>query len=88
MVLEFLGKKINYPIIVWCNNVGAIFLAHNIKTSHRSKHIDTSYHFVRKYIEDNVVKTVFVKSADNQADPYTKNMGVESFKKNAEVYQD
>ena len=80
--------KSDYPVIVCCNNVGAIFIARHTKTSHRTKHIDTRYHFVRKYIEDNVVKIVFVKSADNQADPYTKNVGVESFNINTEVYQE
>ena len=88
MILEFLGKKINYPIIVQCDYIGAIFIDHNTKNSHRKKHIDTHYHFVSKYVEDNVVKLIFVKSADNQADPYTKNVGVESFKRNAEVYQE
>ena len=88
MILTFLGKKIDYPIIVRCDNIGAIFLAHNTKTSHRTKHIDTCYHFVREYVEDNVLKIVFVKSADNQADPFTKNVGEEGFKKNADVYQE
>ena len=86
MVLTFLGKKINYSIIVRCDNVRAIFLAHKTKTSHRKKHIDTHYHFVCKYIEDNVMKIVFVKSAENQANPYTKNLGEESLKRNTNVY--
>ena len=88
MILTFLRKKINYPIIVRCNNIGAIFLAHNTKTSHRTKNIDTRYHFVRKYTEDNVLKNVFVKLAENQADPYPKNVGEERFKRNADVYQE
>ena len=88
MILMFFRKKIEYLIIVRCNNIGAIFLAHNTKTSHRTKHIDTRYHFVREYVEDNVLKIVFVKSAENQADPFTKNVGEESFAKNADVYQE
>ena len=88
MILNFMGKNIYYPIIVCCKNVGTIFLDHNNKTSHRTKHIDTRYHFVCKYVEDNVLKIMFVKSAENQADPYTKNMGEEIYKKNADVYQE
>ena len=87
MILTFLGKKINYPIIVHCNNVGAIFLAHNTNTSHRTKHINTRYHFVCEYVKANLLKIVFVKSAEYQANPYTKNVGEESFMKNADVYQ-
>ena len=88
MILTFLEKKIEYPIIVCCDNIGAIFLDHNTKTSHRNKHIDTRYHFVCKYVEDNVLKIVFEKSAENQADPYTKNVEEESFMKNANVYKE
>ena len=88
MIITFLGKKINYPIIFCCDNIGAIFLDHNTTTSHRTKHIDTRYHFVCEYVEDNVLKFVFVKSTENQADPYTKNVEEESFMKNADVYQE
>merc|ERR1712025_733817 len=88
MILNFLGKNIEYPIIVHCDKIGLIFLAHNTKTSHRTKHIDTHYHFVCKYVEDNVLKIVFVKSAENQTNPYTKNVREESFKNNSDVYQE
>ena len=69
MILTCFGNKINYQIIVLFDNIRAIFLAHNTKTSHRTKHIDTRYHFVREYVEDNMLKIVYVKSAENQADP-------------------
>ena len=45
MILTFLGKKIDYPIIVFYDNVREIILAHKTKTSHRTKHIKTRYHF-------------------------------------------
>ena len=47
-VLEFLGVKIQYPITVFCDNVGAIFLANNAKTSQRKKHVDMRAHYVRQ----------------------------------------
>ena len=59
-----------------------------IQKSHRTKQFDTRYHFVQEYVEDDVVKIVFIKSVDNQAYPYTKNVGVEISKRNAEVYQE
>ena len=31
MILEFLGEKIEYPITIYCDNVGAIHLAYNSK---------------------------------------------------------
>ena len=46
------------------------------------------YHFVWEYVEDNVLKLVVVKLAENQDDPYTKNVGEEIFEKNSDVYQE
>ena len=86
MIFKCLGEKINYPIVLCCGNVGGS-LAHNTKTRHRTKHIDTRFYFVREYVEDSILKILFVKSAKNQADTFTKNVGEESFNKNAGKYQ-
>ena len=51
MILEFLGVKVRMPIIVHCDNVGAIFLSYNTKISQRTKYIDTKYRYVGKYVE-------------------------------------
>ena len=82
-VLEFLGIKIQYPITVNCDNVGAIFLAYNAKNSQRTKHVDIRAHYVRQYVEDGTVKIIFVKSEDNAADTFTKNVSGNIFKKHA-----
>ena len=79
-VLEFLGVKVNYPITVNCDNVGAIFLAYNSKNSQRTKHVDIRAHYVRQYVEDGTVKIIFVKSESNAADVYTKNVASNIFK--------
>ena len=64
----------DYPITVHCDNVGAIFLAYNAKNSQRTKHVDIRAHYVRQYVEDGIVKIIFVKSEENTADAYTKNV--------------
>lgn len=35
-LLEFFGRDVEYPIIIHCDNVGAIYLAHNAKNSRRT----------------------------------------------------
>ena len=65
------------PIIINCDNVGAIFLSYNAKTSARTKHVDVKYHHVREYVTDGVVAIQFVKSEDNDSDIFTKNTGRE-----------
>ena len=72
-ILEFIGIEIEYPIIIHCDNVGAIFLANNAKVSSRTKHIELKTHFIREYIDKNIVKVIFVRSLENNSDVWTKN---------------
>jgi hypothetical protein len=73
-VLESMGIPIEYPIQIKVDNVGAMFLFNNFSTSQRTKHISIRRHFVSGYIEDNILKVVFVRSEDNDADMFTKNV--------------
>jgi hypothetical protein len=82
-VLESMGIDLTYPIVIKCDNVGAIYLANNHSVGQRTKHIDTRRHFVREYIEDGVFKIIFVKSGDNDADIMTKNTTEELYNKHA-----
>ncbi|KAL7572873.1 hypothetical protein ACA910_004527 [Epithemia clementina (nom. ined.)] len=66
--------NVQYPVTVYVDNIGAIWLANNQNTSERTKHIDVRSHYVREYIEDGIVKIIFVKSEDNDADIETKNV--------------
>jgi len=56
--------KIQLPIRVHVDNIGAIFLAENQNSSDRTKHVDNRYHFVRQYIKDGTVLIKFVRSFD------------------------
>jgi hypothetical protein len=82
-VMEFLGMTVQKPIVVRVDNIGAIYLANNQTTSQRTKHVDVRYHFVREYIEEGIVEIVFVRSKDNDADVFTKNLDGEAFWRHA-----
>ena len=82
-VIESLEMNIKYPIIIRVDNAGAIYLANNHTTSQRTKDIDIRAHFVRQFIEDDIVKIIFIKSEDNDADIYTKNTTEDLFIKHA-----
>jgi hypothetical protein len=60
------------------DNVGCIFLAKNKTSGERTKHIDMKYHFIRKQVENGLVEIKFVRSEDNVADIFTKNLGGEN----------
>ena len=49
--LEFLGIKVELPIVVHVDNIGAIYLANNATLSNRTKHIDTRYHYTREVLD-------------------------------------
>jgi hypothetical protein len=59
-VIEFLNIKLELPIKILMDNVGAMFLTENQSMSQRTRHIDVRYHFIRDYVEDGVVQVIFV----------------------------
>jgi hypothetical protein len=82
-VIESMGIELKYPIAIRVDNVGAIYLANNYSTSQRTKHIDIRTHFVREFIEDGIIKIIFIRSEDNDADIFTKNPTEELFQRQA-----
>jgi len=74
MILESMGIKVEIPIIVRVDNNGAIFMSENVVVSQRTKHVDVRYKFVNEFVEDGFLKIRFVRSEDNDADIFTKNL--------------
>jgi len=87
-VIEFLNIKLELPIKILMDNVGAMFLTENQSMSQRTRHIDVCYHFIRDYVEDGVVQVIFVRSEHNDADVFTKNLGNEAFHRHASKFID
>jgi hypothetical protein len=73
-ILESMGIVVEIPIIVRVDNVGAIFMSENASTSSRTRHVDIRYHFVREYVEEGFIRIIFVRSEENLADGFTKNV--------------
>ena len=86
MILEFLGIKVKLPIIVHIDNIGAIYMSNNEMSGTRTRHIDCRYHFVKEYIEDGVIKIIFVRSEKNDADIFTKNLNAELYERHVAKY--
>jgi hypothetical protein len=85
-VLESIGLKVKYPVTVFVDNVGAIFMSENITATSRTRHIDVRYHFIHEVIEDGLILVQFVKTEDNDADPFTKNTKSEIYDKSLWKY--
>ncbi len=82
-IMQSMGLKIKTPIIVRVDNVGAMFMAENVTTSQRTRHVDIRYNFVREFVEDGFLKIVFVKTDENKSDGFTKNVSGEIYEKHA-----
>ena len=53
-----------------------------------SKHLDTKVHFIRDYVEDGILKVVYVQGDKNYADPMTKNVNHKNMVKNFDYMDD
>jgi len=73
-IMQSIGIEVKLPVIVRVDNVGAIFMAENLTTSQRTKHVDIRYHFVREFVEDGFIRIIFVRTTENTADIFTKNV--------------
>ena len=73
-LLQTMNVEVELPITVHVDNVGAVWLSNNRTTSDRTKHIDIRTSFVKEYQEDGKIIIKFVKSEDNEANIFTKNI--------------
>ena len=76
-LVQLLGSMkilVKYPVMVKVDNVGAIFMASNITTLCHAKHMNTRYKYANEYVEDGVVKIIFVKSPENDSNILTNNL--------------
>jgi hypothetical protein len=62
------------PVLINCDNQGAIALLRNPQSTARSKHIDVIHHFARERVLSGEVEFVYCRSADNLADCFTKSL--------------
>ena len=86
MVASVLRFNFILPIIIYCDNMGALFLAKNYEGK-RTKYLDIRYHFVREYVRDGIFSILFVLTLENRADPFTKNVSNSIFAKNRDYLE-
>jgi hypothetical protein len=88
-LIEDLKEKLELDLetvpVVKCkvfeDNTGAVELANVPKLRLRTKHINGKYHHFRKYVFDGTIKVFHVRSEEQQADIFTKNLGEDLFVK-------
>ena len=79
-LLMTMGIETKLPIVCRVDNMGAIFIAENINTSAKTKHIDLRMKYVTEFCESGFIKIVFVRSRENKSDGMTKNVTKEIYR--------
>ena len=55
----------------------------NVATMSFTKHFDIKYKYVNEYVEDGIVKSFFVKSAENDSNIFKINLSAELHEKHS-----
>ncbi|KAK2979588.1 hypothetical protein RJ640_020080 [Escallonia rubra] len=84
-LLYELGVPKALPALLWCDNIGAIYLSSNPIFHARTKHVELDYHFVREQVKLGTLVVRFISSADQLADIMTKPFGTQP---EGEQYED
>uniref|UniRef100_A0A2N9EH56 Reverse transcriptase Ty1/copia-type domain-containing protein n=1 Tax=Fagus sylvatica TaxID=28930 RepID=A0A2N9EH56_FAGSY len=78
-LLSELGILPSTPPILWCDNIGATYLAANPIFHARTKHIEIDVHYVRDLVSAKALSIRFVSSKDQIADTFTKPLPTTKF---------
>ena len=83
MCLNYIKMKVNLPMIVLINNIGAIEMLDSKTGQCKTKHIDARFHWIKQYVDEDKVNVNYIKSENNVADILTKNLQPRLFEKHA-----
>ena len=78
-LLTEMNIPVRLPVICRVDNMAAIFMAENTSATPRTRHIDIKYRWVSQLVEDGYLKILFVQSADNLSDGFTKNVSADVY---------
>ncbi|KAL9437525.1 hypothetical protein AB3S75_023399 [Citrus x aurantiifolia] len=70
-----LGHLQHDPMIVYCDNQSALYIAENPVYHERTKHIELDCHFVRERVQSNLLLPLHIPTSMQVADVFTKPLG-------------
>ncbi|GJY95396.1 ribonuclease H-like domain-containing protein [Tanacetum coccineum] len=73
-LLRELHTHLSSAMLVYCDNVSAVYLSSNPVQHQRTKHIEIDIHFVRDFVAAGRVRVLHVPSRYQYADIFTKGL--------------
>ena len=71
-LLESLELRVELPMLLYCDNKGCVDLINNFSCGGRTRHVESRCLALREL--KNILKVVWIKSEQNEADMFTKNL--------------
>jgi hypothetical protein len=78
-LLRDLDVHLPSPPKLWCDNIGATYLAANLVFHARIKHVEIDFHFVRDHVAAKTLQILFIPSKEQIADVLTKPVASNRF---------
>ena len=84
-LIESMELKVKLPMIVQCDNKGAVDLANGWSANGGTKHMEVKVMYLRELKEKGYLRVEWQPTANNTSDIFTKNLDTTSFKKHRET---
>jgi hypothetical protein len=78
-LLHELHRHIDRSVVVYCDNVYAVYLSVNLVHHRRTKHIEIDIHFVRDKVQVGEVRVLHIPTSSQYADVFTKGLTTAAF---------
>ena len=80
-ILTNMGLQVELPMILYCDNKGAVDLANNWSVGGRTRHVEVKQHFLRELKDKGLLIVMWKSGEDIAPDMHTKNLAKGPFEK-------
>ncbi|CAN4091395.1 unnamed protein product [Withania somnifera] len=81
---EAAKEAVDAPLMIYCDNSGAVANSKEPQSHKRAKHIKRKYHLIRDIVQRGDVVVAKIASKNNLADPFTKALPQKPFDRHVE----
>lgn len=86
-ILEEQGIVVTYPLKLWANNLGGMYLMRNRSHHTLTKHVVVHYHFVWEKVFNKTLEVLHIPTNEQVIDLLTKSLGLhETIISNANLF--